>query len=298
MYRPLPESVTIGQSLIEGLGLFATQEIPVNTNLGMTHIYDERFPDSYIRLPLGGFFNHSSEPNCKVVHEDFPYRHIDLITIKDIKIGEELTAYYTLYVPEESLKAPEYELRGYGIMPYNCKEIQAGIQYSHAIVEYVVENYNTKAFKLFLEWAKKFKTAVLLDGGTSCHSKTHYSDEEYIGTMEKHLQALTENDIIFSTFYEPDMNNMLSGIFLIADERVFNKKKYPDYGYYYDEKTKSFEPMMNGYRYTGEYEHYLTPLYDVFGNPNENFYSIWVDSIGGKKNLFLRNYLSKLPLWR
>lgn len=276
MYRPLPESVTIGQSLIEGLGLFAAQEIPANTNIGMTHIYDERFPDSYIRLPLGGFFNHSSEPNCKVVHEDFPYRHINLITLKDIKVGEELTAFYTLYVPEELPKAPEYELRGYGIMPYNIKPIQAGIQYSHAIVEYVVENYNTKAFKLFLEWAKKFKTAVLLDGGTSNHTKNRYSDEEYIGTMEGHLQAFTDNGITFSTFYEPDLNDMLAGIFLIADERVFNKRKYPDFGFDFDE--------INGFSKNVNFG--LTPTKE------------WIESVGGEKNFFLRNYLGKLPLWR
>lgn len=100
MYRPLPETVTIGKSSIEGLGLFAVIDIPANTNIGMTHIYDDRFEDNYIRLPLGGFFNHSSESNCKVQYEDLPYKHINLITIKDIKAGEELTAYYTLYIPE------------------------------------------------------------------------------------------------------------------------------------------------------------------------------------------------------
>jgi len=114
MYKPLPQSLTIGQSHIEGLGLFATENIPSNTNLGMTHIYDERFPDNYIRLPLGGFFNHSLEPNCKVIHEDFPYLHIALVTIKDIKVGEELTAYYTLYVPndsEENVYIPGFKLK-------------------------------------------------------------------------------------------------------------------------------------------------------------------------------------------
>lgn len=177
-------------------------------------------------------------------------------------------------VPEET---SEYELRGYGIMPYNIKPIQAGIQYSHAIVEYVVENYQTPAFKLFLEWAKKFKTAVLLDGGTSNHSQNRYSDEEYVGTMEQHAQALRDNGILFSEFYEPDLNDMLAGIFLIADERVFNKRKYPDFGFDYDEVNKIFVKNAN------------------FGlNPTEE----WIESIGGQKNFFLRTYLGKLPLWR
>jgi len=37
-YRPLPKSLTIKPSGIEGLGLFATQDIKAGTQLGVTHI--------------------------------------------------------------------------------------------------------------------------------------------------------------------------------------------------------------------------------------------------------------------
>jgi SET domain-containing protein len=99
-YKPLPPNLTIKNSLIEGLGLFATEFIPSNTDLGMTHIYDKRFKDNYIRLPLGGFFNHSKDPNCKII-ESFTNKisHLRLITIKDIEAGVEITARYTLYNP-------------------------------------------------------------------------------------------------------------------------------------------------------------------------------------------------------
>jgi len=105
MYRPLPNSLTIQSSPIEGIGLFATQFIPKRTDLGMTHIYDERFPDNYIRLPLGGFFNHSPSPNCEIVEKSYDeiiknIKHLRLITIKDINQHEEITATYTLYNPE------------------------------------------------------------------------------------------------------------------------------------------------------------------------------------------------------
>jgi SET domain-containing protein len=103
-YKPLPTNLTIKESLIEGLGLFATQFIAIGTDLGMTHIYDKRFEDNYIRLPLGGFFNHSEDPNCKIVKiqackDKNLDLHLRLITIKDIKAGEEITAKYTLYNP-------------------------------------------------------------------------------------------------------------------------------------------------------------------------------------------------------
>jgi SET domain-containing protein len=99
MYRPLPSSLTIKDSSIEGLGLFAKEFIPANADLGMTHIYDELFPDNYIWLPLGGFFNHSNKPNTKIVEIFEDIRHLRLLTIVDIKEGEEITAYYTLYQP-------------------------------------------------------------------------------------------------------------------------------------------------------------------------------------------------------
>ena len=96
-YRPLPECVTISASNIDGLGLFATEDILPNTVLGIAHIYDEEFENSYIRTPLGGFFNHSEFPNCQAYMEG---RFIMLKAIKLIKSGEELTAKYWLYEME------------------------------------------------------------------------------------------------------------------------------------------------------------------------------------------------------
>ena len=53
MYRPLPKKLTIKNSVIEGLGLFATANIEANTFIGVTHIRDEQFENKYIRTPLG-----------------------------------------------------------------------------------------------------------------------------------------------------------------------------------------------------------------------------------------------------
>ena len=96
MYSPLPPYLTLEKSKIHGLGLFATDNIDAHHVIGITHVRDNRFQDGYIRTPLGGFFNHSTEPNCEVI-EDGDY--IKLATIKEIKAGEELTATYTLYDP-------------------------------------------------------------------------------------------------------------------------------------------------------------------------------------------------------
>ena len=134
MYKPLPKQLTIKNSVIEGLGLFATENIKKNSFIGVTHVRDEQFENKYIRTPIGGFYNHSNEPNViRMVSDTLPklefgnevdptktteelkngkinlenrFYHLQeksdakymfLITIRDIKAGDELTANYNLY---------------------------------------------------------------------------------------------------------------------------------------------------------------------------------------------------------
>tara|TARA_Y100000768_G_C23966087_1_gene677948 strand:- start:127 stop:495 length:369 start_codon:yes stop_codon:yes gene_type:complete len=109
-WRPLPDFLTIRSSKIEGLGLFALRDLPEGKDLGMTHIYDVRFHDNYIRLPLGAFINHHQIPNCKAVlsEEDTEVgklKHIRIITSKKIIKGDEVTVKYII----NKLKNPNWE---------------------------------------------------------------------------------------------------------------------------------------------------------------------------------------------
>ncbi len=134
MYKPLPKQLTIKKSPIEGLGLYATENIKKNSYIGVTHVRDEQFENKYIRTPVGGFYNHSNQPNViRMVSDILPKlkfgdlidaksntteekdkktsledvffhlqeksdaKYMFLISIKDIKAGEELTANYNLY---------------------------------------------------------------------------------------------------------------------------------------------------------------------------------------------------------
>jgi hypothetical protein len=45
-FRPLKPYLTVKKSGIEGLGLFATEDIPVGEVIGITHVWDERFKDN------------------------------------------------------------------------------------------------------------------------------------------------------------------------------------------------------------------------------------------------------------
>lgn len=93
-YRPLPPSLTIKRSRVDGLGLFATNDIKARTELGVTHIDLWRY---WIRTPLGGFINHSTHPNCytiEIIHDDAKFRV--LYTLRDINKDEELLICYSL----------------------------------------------------------------------------------------------------------------------------------------------------------------------------------------------------------
>ena len=94
MYKPLPKEVTIKESTIQGLGLFAVEDIKEGHTFGITHIPDTRFENSYIRTPLGGFINHSEEPNCKLLPNE---NVLSLVAINDIPSETEITTKYSLY---------------------------------------------------------------------------------------------------------------------------------------------------------------------------------------------------------
>jgi len=104
MYKPLPDSLTIKQSGINGLGLFARKGIAQGTNLGMSHV---GIGSGIIRTPMGGFINHSDDANTtkvelKINNKDDPLLKMatkkwNLFTLRDIKEGEELTVRYTFY---------------------------------------------------------------------------------------------------------------------------------------------------------------------------------------------------------
>lgn len=93
-YKPLPDNLTIKKSEISGLGLFAVNTISSGFELGITHVKNWDFMDGYIRTPLGGFFNHSNNPNCDAYIDG---GFIKMRTVVKIKAGTELTVKYCLY---------------------------------------------------------------------------------------------------------------------------------------------------------------------------------------------------------
>ena len=110
MYSPLSPRLTIQPSLISGLGLFATAGIAQGTNLGTTHI---KVDGKLFRTPLGGFINCDENANCVKIEmrtEGSITDKWNLVTLRNINNGEELTLKYTFYtVKKDFLEEAEKE---------------------------------------------------------------------------------------------------------------------------------------------------------------------------------------------
>jgi hypothetical protein len=190
------------------------------------------------------------------------------------------------------------ELRMYGLVPYNISPIQQGIQFGHAVVEYgqkmkYLGEHNQSLNIQYNDWADNWKTFIILNGGTSNHSVNRYSDsEDFFGSMENNLKLLEDNNIQIATFYEPDLNDMLSGIVFIVEERVFNKKDYPDFSDWlmvskYADLIRTFDTDVNT---IAEY------IKNSTNKEDQKAYKEWVNLVGGEKNVFLRDFLKNFRL--
>jgi hypothetical protein len=165
------------------------------------------------------------------------------------------------------------ELRMYGLVPYNLSDIQKGIQFNHANDVYGLEwGKDNQQYDWF---RTQWMTNILLNGGTSNEGhnvRQGFKEVWYVGSMQQHLADLKANDIKVSTFYEPDLNSMLTAIVFLVDERVFNKELYPDY-----------EPIP----FEGETDAQLVE----WSIQDTKRRAEWVNLIGGPKNEFLREFL-------
>lgn len=188
------------------------------------------------------------------------------------------------------------ELRMYGIVPYNISDIQKAIQFGHAVVEYGQMVKKTGDTELYDDWADNWKTFIILNGGTSNHSVNRYHDGEFTGSMETNLATLDEIGIPNATFNEPDLNDMLSAVVFIVDERVFNRKKYPDLGdWIWANKSDYLTDRMIT---VGKIDRmHRNGYFQTDANKEERaLYAEWEQSIGGEKNVRLRDFLSGLKL--
>ncbi len=188
------------------------------------------------------------------------------------------------------------ELRMYGLVPYNISPIQQAIQFGHAVVEYgqkmkKLGEHNQSLNKQYDEWADKWKTFIILNGGTTNH-RTNIEDGLPFGSLNNHVLSLMDNGVEFSTFNEPDLGDQLTAVVFIVDERVFNKKKYPDFE---DWLVVNYGDLIDT---DSNYSMYsIAKKVKESNEPQDKqAYEKWLNLIGGKGNEFLRDFLRNFRL--
>ena len=127
--------------------------------------------------------------------------------------------------------------RMYGLVPYNISPIQQGIQFGHAVVEYGLEYFETEEYQ---EWARRDKTFIILNGGTTNDKPL------YLGSLNEHYFEFTDRGIRIGEFHEPDLGDQLTAVVFLVDDRVFDKKNWPDYEGPYLDDTNSI-PLITFY---------------------------------------------------
>ena len=152
------------------------------------------------------------------------------------------------------MKSKNLRYRMYSLVLTHLNQLQKGIQAYHSAIQYSLKYKNSKEYD---QWARKDKTVIILNGGSSNQKGTDaYSRDDYIGTLDEAIKKLTENKIKHHIFYEPDINNTITAIALLVDEKVWNKKDYPDLPEKVLEIIPGYDPLqkkhIEKYKYTKE----------------------------------------------
>ena len=160
--------------------------------------------------------------------------------------------------------------RMYFFVPYNISDIQKGIQAGHCAEQYA-KKYSVvsagQAKKYWREYVSFDKTWMIMNGGTT-NSDILYNQTEPLGTLNQIKNSLEDNNIDYAYFIEPDINNALTAVCFLADERVYDFETYPNYENWVSmELDNNFETNEFGY----------CPKY--------------FDLIGGTKNIFLKSII-------
>jgi len=181
----------------------------------------------------------------------------------------------------------DLEYRMYFFVPYNISPIQQGIQAGHALGEYALKYGRFNPFHIVWDFLQYWKTWIILNGGTT-NSNRDFSMIS-AGSLNQIADDLAENEIEMAYMIEPDLNDALSAVAIICDERVFNKKVYPEFW--------DFMTLQEGFNpQTVRVAVKTLPVEEWPEIYGQHFINWKEDVIGGDKNLFLRELIRDMKL--
>lgn len=161
--------------------------------------------------------------------------------------------------------AKKLTYRTYNLVIRQLNGINKGVQAEHSAKRYIWKyKDDIETSNIFDPEMPDNETTIILDGGT--HQE-----------MVEIQRILEEAGVKHSYFNEPDLNNCLTAITVLADERVWDRKYFQSYQEYYD---------------------YFIACYNSEMQPSETTptYEEWLNHIGGEKNATLIEILSNKKL--
>lgn len=169
--------------------------------------------------------------------------------------------------------------RMYGLTPYNLSPIQKGIQFGHAVVEYMVD---FGQHDHTLDWANNNKTFIILNGGTTNDTPGR------LGTLNMHLQTMKDflPNWSLATFNEPDLGDQLTAFVFLVPEQVYNKTDYPDF----EDSIKTLKQCI------GMDDNTRVGYAGALKEEGHEVYKAWLKSMGGQDNVMMREFLNQFNL--
>lgn len=180
---------------------------------------------SEINYNIGDWVLTTDDKIVRIISDDMPELPFEKIK-RHVSKEEVKEAIYNKAIDiEKDYAYDSLNKRMYILVPYNISDIQKGIQAGHAVEFYA---YNFGKNIEYMDYIENHKTWIILNGGTT-NAEINEDTNEYVGTLNQILDTLEKNKIDCGYFFEPDLNYALTAVCFLADERVFNWVKYPDY---------------------------------------------------------------------
>jgi hypothetical protein len=181
----------------------------------------------------------------------------------------------------------------YFFVPYNISPIQQGIQAGHALGRYALRYGRYNPTHIVWDFLEKWETFIIYNGGTTNANRDFTMISA--GSLNRIADALVENEVEMAYMIEPDLNEALSAVCVICDERVFNKKDYPEFvDWLFD--VKKYEGSSD--RTISENKEFLRKRgIDELKEDHPKEFEEWKKTVmGGDKNHFLRELIRDMKL--
>ena len=182
----------------------------------------------------------------------------------------------------------ELELKMYFFVPYNISPIQQGIQAKHAFDEFLLKYGRYNPTQRIWDYMENHKTVIILDGGTT-NSRRELGIGTSLGSLNQIGDSLLENEIEYSYFEEPNLNDALTAVCFLADERVWNYVDYPNF-LDYILNIKMYQEARDGMSAQNIVMLRMKTMEELIKMFPE-YHKDWVRFLGGEKNVFLRELI-------